>query len=125
MALRRQRYDCKGDPILRRGKKFWHGVILGALFGLTMLCLYWGLVFTEASRGTIFYSTKPFWVAAGAHMFLPDDRLTKVKVLGLALALVGSILPWNPRCQLWVRPIGWEREWRLWRPCFFLCQLFT
>lgn len=106
-------------PVMPPPPSAWHGVILGALFGLTMLCPYWGLVFTEASRGTTLYSTKPFGGAAGAHLFLPNDRLTKVKVLGLELALVGVYIPLESRCQLWVRPIGWETEWRLWRPCFF------
>jgi drug/metabolite transporter (DMT)-like permease len=67
---------------------FWHGVVLGILFGFTMLFLYLGLVFTSAARGTIFYSTKPFWVALGAH-FLVSDRLTPRKIAGLLVALAG------------------------------------
>jgi drug/metabolite transporter (DMT)-like permease len=76
------------EPVLLPRAYFWHGVILGVLFGLTMLFLYLGLVFTNASRGTIFYSTKPFWVAVGAH-FLVDDRLTPLKIAGLTVALTG------------------------------------
>ncbi|MFZ5453656.1 MAG: DMT family transporter [Thermodesulfobacteriota bacterium] len=82
----------KGEPILMRGRYLWHGVILGLLFALTMLCLYWGLVFTNASRGVIFYNTKPFWVAIGAHLFLAGDRLTLIKLIGLILALLGVYL---------------------------------
>lgn len=82
----------KGVPVLLRGRYLWPGVILGLLFALTMLFLYWGLVFTDAARGTIFYSTKPFWVAIGAHLFLGDDRLSLFKVIGLILALLGVYL---------------------------------
>ncbi len=77
-----------GEPVLLPRASFWHGVLLGLLFGGTMLFLYLGLVFTNAARGTIFYSTKPFWVAIGAH-FLVNDRLTPLKVAGLLVALAG------------------------------------
>ena len=76
------------EPVLLPRAYFWHGVILGILFGFTMLFLYLGLVFTNAARGTIFYSTKPFWVAVGAH-FLVSDRLTPMKIAGLIVALAG------------------------------------
>ena len=77
-----------GEPVLLPRAYFWHGVLLGLLFGATMLFLYLGLVFTNAAQGTIFYSTKPFWVAIGAH-FLVNDRLTPLKVAGLLVALAG------------------------------------
>ncbi|MFW6112744.1 MAG: DMT family transporter [Thermodesulfobacteriota bacterium] len=57
------------EPVMLPRHDFWHGVLLGVFFGFTMLFLYMGLVFTNAARGTIFYSTKPFWVAVGALIF--------------------------------------------------------
>jgi drug/metabolite transporter (DMT)-like permease len=76
------------EPVFLPRPYFWHGVILGILFGLTMLFLYLGLVLTNAARGTIFYSTKPFWVAIGAH-FLVSERLSLRKIAGLLVALAG------------------------------------
>jgi len=80
------------EPVMLPRHDFWHGVLLGIFFGFTMLFLYLGLVFTNAARGTIFYSTKPFWVAVGAHFIMTQDRLDLRKVAGLTLALVGVYL---------------------------------
>jgi len=85
------------EPVMLPRRDFWHGVLLGIFFGFTMLFLYLGLVFTNAARGTIFYSTKPFWVAVGAHFIMTQDRLNLRKVAGLTLALVGVYLTfWSP-----------------------------
>ena len=66
-----------------------HAIIIGLLFGLEFLFLYWSLAFTPVSRSLIFLYTNPFWVALGAHFFLRGDRLTPVKMIGLVLAFVG------------------------------------
>jgi len=85
------------EPVMLPRHYGWHGVALGLLFGLTMVLVYLGLVLTNAARGTIFYSTKPFWVAVGAHFLVSGDRLTPRKLVGLALALVGVYLTfWSP-----------------------------
>jgi drug/metabolite transporter (DMT)-like permease len=94
------------EPVMLPHHYVWHGVALGLLFGLTMVFLYQGLVFTNAARGTIFYSTKPFWVAIGAHFLVSGDRLTTRKLAGLALALVGVYLSfWSPGAA------GPEMDW--------------
>jgi drug/metabolite transporter (DMT)-like permease len=85
------------EPVMISRVHFGHGALLGLIFGLTMIFLYLGLVFTNADRGTIFYSTKPFWVAVGAHFLIADDRLNLIKVAGLCLALFGVYLTfWSP-----------------------------
>ncbi|UCG14520.1 MAG: DMT family transporter [Deltaproteobacteria bacterium] len=68
-----------------------HGIIIGCLFGIEFLFIYWGLAFTTASRSVIFLYTHPFWVALGAHFFLKGDRLTVPKVVGLVLAFTGIL----------------------------------
>lgn len=70
----------------------WHGVAVGALFGLEFGCLYLGLKHTLASRSAILLYTHPFFVAVGAHLFLVGDRLHVRKILGLALAFSGIVL---------------------------------
>lgn len=69
-----------------------HALIIGLLFGIEFLFVYWGLSLTTASRSSIFLYTAPFWVALGAHLLLPGDRLTLVKSLGLVLAFGGVVL---------------------------------
>lgn len=66
-----------------------HALVIGLLFGLEFLFVYWGLTFTPASRSLIFLYTHAFWVALGAHFFLKDDRLTPTKLFGLVLAFCG------------------------------------
>lgn len=68
-----------------------HGWVIGCLFGLDFLFLYWGIAFTTASRSIIFLYTHPFWVALGAHFVLKGDRLTALKVAGLVLAFSGLV----------------------------------
>lgn len=68
-----------------------HGIIIGCLFGVEFLFIYWGLAFTTASRSVIFLYTHPFWVAMGAHFVLKDDKLTPGKVAGLFLAFAGIL----------------------------------
>jgi drug/metabolite transporter (DMT)-like permease len=80
-----------------RGIRLFHsrnivlwGAWAGVLFGSEFLLLYAGLDRTSASRGIVLLYTCPFWVAAGAHFYLPDDRLTWSKSIGLVLAFMGT-----------------------------------
>ena len=68
-----------------------HGIIIGFLFGVEFLFIYWGLAYTTASRSVIFLYTHPFWVALGAHFWLKDEKLTPGKVAGLFLAFAGIL----------------------------------
>ncbi len=74
-----------------------HGIVIGSLFGMEFLFIYWGLAFTTASRSVIFLYTHPFWVALGAHFLFKDDRLTVYKVIGLVLAFTGILLVFGSR----------------------------
>jgi drug/metabolite transporter (DMT)-like permease len=87
-------------------KDLKHAVVLGALFGVEFIFIYWGLVFTNASRGTIFIYTQPLWTALGAHFLLTGDRLTSAKVSGLVLAFLGLIsVFWSRSADL--GPLYW------------------
>lgn len=65
------------------------GLLAGALFGLEFLLIYVALGLTTASRAVVFLYGAPFFVALGTHWLLPDDRLTRAKALGLAVAFGG------------------------------------
>ena len=55
-----------------------------------------GLDLTTATRGVIFLYTSPFVVALGTHIFVPGDRLTGLKVLGLlAAGPAAAAPPWR------------------------------
>jgi drug/metabolite transporter (DMT)-like permease len=74
-----------------------HAVVVGGLFGVEFLLLYWGTSFTDVSRAIVFLYTQPLWVALFAHFLLPDDRLTWVKAAGLSCAFVGLLLVFRSR----------------------------
>jgi drug/metabolite transporter (DMT)-like permease len=76
-----------------------HAMIIGLLFGLEFLFLYWSLVYTPVSRSLIFMYTHPFWVALGAHFFLNNDRLNTSKIFGLLLAFCGVLAVFQARSE--------------------------
>jgi drug/metabolite transporter (DMT)-like permease len=75
-----------------RGQALWPGLLAGLLFGLEFLMIFIGLRFTTAARAVLFLYAAPFFVAAGAHWLLPDDRLTPARAAGLGLAFAGLLL---------------------------------
>jgi drug/metabolite transporter (DMT)-like permease len=65
------------------------GLLVGVLFGAEFVFLYWGLVFTTASRAVLFLYMSPFVVALGAHFCIPGERLRPLQVAGLICAFCG------------------------------------
>lgn len=76
------------QSIFHRGILFLHGLMVGVLFGCEFVCLYLGLLYTDASRAVILVYLSPFVVAVLAHIWL-KERLTVTKVAGLVLAFLG------------------------------------
>jgi drug/metabolite transporter (DMT)-like permease len=79
----------KEQPVLFPKGTRMHAMMIGLLFGLDFLFLYWSVSFTTASRATIFLYSHPFWVALGAHFVVDQDRLHPGKAAGLVLAFAG------------------------------------
>jgi drug/metabolite transporter (DMT)-like permease len=50
---------------------------------------YFGLNKSNASRGTLIANLLPFWVLFLAHFFIPGDRITRRKFLGILLGFSG------------------------------------
>jgi drug/metabolite transporter (DMT)-like permease len=79
------------QPLFHRGILLFHGAMVGILFGLEFVFLYFGLLYTNAARAAIFVYLAPFVVAIGAHLFL-KERLNSLKISGLILAFLGIFL---------------------------------
>ena len=80
MTLRRQ-------TLFARDGTLWWGVAVGIAFAGEFVLVYWGLAFTTASRTVLFLYTMPFFTAVGAHWLIPHERLSRLQVTGLCLAL--------------------------------------
>ena len=65
---------------------------IGLMFTLNHVLLFVGLDLTNASRGVVLYYTAPFFVALGAHLAVPGERLTVRAVLGMGMAFTGTAL---------------------------------
>ena len=68
------------------------GLVNGLLFSGEFCLLFLALDYTSVARVSLFFYTMPFWVAVGAHFLIPGERLTRSRVVGLAIALAGVTL---------------------------------
>ncbi|MGD8415592.1 MAG: DMT family transporter [Pseudomonadales bacterium] len=68
------------------------GIVNGVLFSAEFCLLFLALDLTTVSRVSLFFYTMPLWVAIGAHVLVPGERLSGIKVLGLGIALAGIAL---------------------------------
>jgi drug/metabolite transporter (DMT)-like permease len=68
------------------------GIVAGVLFGLEFLLIYRGLVWTSASRASLFLYTAPFFVVIGARWLLPGDRFDRWQWAGLLLSFAGMLV---------------------------------
>lgn len=67
----------------------WAAFLAGLLFGVEFIFLFLALDLTTVVRASILFYSMPVWLAIGAHFVLPGQRLTRLKVVGLALAFAG------------------------------------
>lgn len=63
--------------------------LLTVIFILQIIALNIGTKFTTASRSTIFVNTYPFFTALFAHLWIPGERLSVPKTLGILVAFSG------------------------------------
>jgi len=78
----------RGVRLFERDASLWPGLLAGGLFAAEFACIYLGLLYTSASRLTVFLYTSPFWVAALVPLFVKSERLRPMQWLGMACAFV-------------------------------------
>ena len=71
----------------RRGLLF-----LVLLFLVQIYLLNTGTLYTSAGRSTILISTYPFFTSLFAHLSIPGDRLSRLKVVGMVVSFAGVVL---------------------------------
>lgn len=53
---------------------------------------YWAEQYINAALAAIIFGAFPFFVAIGAHLHLPDERLSLLKILGLVVGFGGIVV---------------------------------
>lgn len=81
-----------GRPFALRKGQTYQVLIISIVFTVQLGLLYLGLGKTSASRGTLMINLQPFFVLLLAHWFIPRDRVTKKKILGLVMGAAGMVL---------------------------------
>jgi drug/metabolite transporter (DMT)-like permease len=76
-------------PLSARDGTLGPGLLVGVLFGAEFVLIYVGLSLTAASRSVLFLYTAPFFVAVGALVLLPGERLRPAQWAGLGLSFAG------------------------------------
>ena len=80
---------------LRRGE-LPRLLLLTGIFILQIICLNTGTKLTTASRSTIFINVYPFFTALFAHFWIPGERLSIPKTLGIVVAFSGVFVTVAP-----------------------------
>ncbi|HOE16250.1 MAG TPA: DMT family transporter [Syntrophorhabdaceae bacterium] len=88
------------QPLFHRDIRFFHGCMVGLLFGLEFVCLYIGLLYTDSARAGILINFSPFVVAIGAYLFL-KEKLGITKIAGLVLAFTGLYSVFQGKPMTW------------------------
>ncbi len=78
---------------LRLPRATWFGgALAGTLFALEFMSLFVALDLTTVSRASVIFYSMPVWLALAAHVALPGERLSALRMLGLAVAMGGVAL---------------------------------
>ena len=67
-------------------------ILLSLLFAIQIAVMNWGFDLTSGAVASVLTSTFPLFAAFFAHFYFPDDRLTRAKALGLAVAFGGIVV---------------------------------
>ncbi len=82
---RRQRFP--------RGRELAAAAVVGVFnTGTSWAIIFWSEQFVPSGIVSVFGATAPVWTAFLAHFLVRGDRLSALKLLGLALGLVGTAL---------------------------------
>ncbi len=78
-------------------KKFWKLVLIlcSTSFTIPFVLIYWAQIKVNSGLASVLFATFPFWVAILSHFFLPDERITSQRIVGMVLGFLGVIVIFN------------------------------
>ncbi len=86
---------ARGVPLFQRDGTLRAGVLAGLLFAGEFCFIYLGLMYTSASRLTVFLYTSPFVVALLLPRVIPGERLRQVQWTGLVIAFAAVAIAFS------------------------------
>lgn len=89
-----------GRPVRLTNHQLRLMLILGLIFYVQLSLFYLGLARTTASHGTLIANILPFVVLILAHFFIPEERISAPKVIGLILGFCGVLLLFGDAGQM-------------------------
>ena len=88
-----------GIPMRLRFEELRRLLVVAVLHALQTVTLNIGTELTIASRSTIFFALHPIFTVIFGHFWLPDDRLSVRKILGILFAFGGVIAAIAPNLR--------------------------
>lgn len=88
-----------GVSMRMRFKELPRLLIIAVLYIGHTITLNVGTDLTTASRSTIFFTLYPLFTVLFGHFWLPNDRLSPQKVLGILIAFAGVLVTLAPNLQ--------------------------
>jgi drug/metabolite transporter (DMT)-like permease len=78
-------------------KKFWKLAFLLCVtsFTIPFILIYWAQIRVDSGLASVLFATYPLWVAIFSHLFLPNEKITFLKILGMILGFLGVVLIFN------------------------------
>jgi drug/metabolite transporter (DMT)-like permease len=85
----------RGIALFTRDGTLAVGLLAGVLFSLEFASIFASLLYTSASRATIFAYTAPFWVSLLLPLRVKSEHLNRSQWLGLVLAFAAVLLAFS------------------------------
>lgn len=70
----------------------WPLVAVGLMFSVQLVFMNIGQDLTTAGHGVALHSTMPIWAATISQLLIPSDRMTRWRVIAMALSYVGVLV---------------------------------
>ncbi|MBI1355220.1 MAG: EamA family transporter [Acidobacteria bacterium] len=82
-------------------------LLLGVLFSVQILLLYFSIQLTSAAYSAVLINASPVLTSLIAHYFVPGDRLSPMRMMGLGVAFLGvfAVLGGKPDPRLAPAPL--------------------
>ncbi len=100
----------RGIALFTRDGTLAVGLLAGVLFSLEFASIFASLLYTSASRATIFAYTAPFWVSLLLPLRVKSEHLNRSQWLGLMLAFAAVLLAFSDGLGSASPPRQWQGD---------------